>query len=289
MPEGSAGDAALSARLPVTRLRSRRGAVTLPRTSPRHRSGTARTVDPTSQLGWLPGASALVTPTDRPANRPATRGDGWWHSSRAPAPLTPTSCPKQGGPDRFPWTAPRRVIPTDSAPRPRSALRSPVRRTDCPMHHTRSRGIFQFTGKSPELSRYPQETPRHPPFMHTVAHSDAARGDSSHPVHTPPSYGAMARRIRSRGRRGTRKASARLADAGAGTRTPALTRSQLTRRRVQPVEWPGDLADQPPLRRRDHHHHLVHVARPRARRSRPPGGFFGSRGRSEGSERDASE
>jgi hypothetical protein len=58
VPEGSAGDAALSARSPVARARCRHDAVTLPRTGPRHRSGAVKTVTPASQLGWLAGAPA---------------------------------------------------------------------------------------------------------------------------------------------------------------------------------------------------------------------------------------
>ena len=72
VPGGSAGDAALSARWPVTRLRSRHGPFTLSRTSPRHRSDTVRTVNPESQLGWPPEDSALpLRTTDRRTGLPS--------------------------------------------------------------------------------------------------------------------------------------------------------------------------------------------------------------------------
>ena len=103
VPGGSAGDAALSARLPVTRPRCRHGAVTLPRTSPRHRSGTVRTSARRASWGGSP-CLGPATPSVRPANRATPRRWPWWHSSRAPASLTPT-LPKLG-PDRFPHSTP---------------------------------------------------------------------------------------------------------------------------------------------------------------------------------------
>ncbi len=71
---------------------------------------------PTSQLGWLPGASALLH-TFRPPGEPAGL-PMWnrWHSSRAPAPLTLT-LPKRGTGPVFRRTHPE-VDPTDSASGP---------------------------------------------------------------------------------------------------------------------------------------------------------------------------
>ena len=73
---------------------------TLSRTSPRHRSDTVRTVNPEEPVGVAPRGLGPATPYDRPANRPAVRRGGWWHSSRAPVPLTPRE------PARFPPESP---------------------------------------------------------------------------------------------------------------------------------------------------------------------------------------
>ena len=100
VPGGSAGDAALSARWPVTRLRSRHGtfhaAPDKSETPIRHREDR----EPDEPVGVAPRELGPATPYDRPANRPAVRRGGWWHSSRAPAPLTPRE------PGRFPSRPP---------------------------------------------------------------------------------------------------------------------------------------------------------------------------------------
>jgi hypothetical protein len=54
--------------------------------------------------------------------------------------------------------------------RSRLALRFPVRRTSWWAHSPRSRAIFEFTGLSTKLSRYPQRHAIHPPFMHSDTH-----------------------------------------------------------------------------------------------------------------------
>ena len=149
--------------------RYRHGAVTLPRTSPRQRSGTVRTEVRRASWGGSPTPRPCSHPHDRPANRPAIRRGNRWHSSRAPAPLTLT-LPKRGTGPVFRRHPPEGGL-RQTRFRSRSALRSPVRGIPCRTHHPRSRGIFEFTGFSPELSRYPQETLVHPPFMHRVAHT----------------------------------------------------------------------------------------------------------------------
>ena len=81
------------------------------------------------------------------------------------------------------------MTPTDSDTRSRLALRFPVRLHTLRTHHRRSRGNSEFTGFSPELSRYPQETAIHPPFMHSeytqLAHSRAWPSHRVHTSHTP--------------------------------------------------------------------------------------------------------
>ena len=89
VPGGSAGDAALSARWPVTRLRSRHDTfhVVPDKSETPIRLREDRELD--EPVGVAPRGLGPATPYDRPANRPAVRRGGWWHSSRAPVPLTP--------------------------------------------------------------------------------------------------------------------------------------------------------------------------------------------------------
>ena len=186
VPGGSAGDAALSARWPVTRLRSRHGtfhaAPDKSVTPIRHRED--RELD--EPVGVAPRGLGPATPYDRPANRPAVRRGGWWHSSRAPVPLTP----REPGP--FSAELTRRQLQQTRIPSPgwRCAFRY--------AGHIRGRitpgqeRILEFTGFSPKICRYPQERRVHPPFMHRNLHNGRGR-ELGAPTHRPPAWSARGR------------------------------------------------------------------------------------------------
>ena len=202
---------------------------TLPRTSPRHRSDTVRTVNPDEPVGVAPRGLGPATPSDRPANRPAVRRGGWWHSSRAPVPLTPRE------PARFPPQSPEGDSDRLGSPVPVGVALSGTGHTIRERITPGQELILNSQGSPQKFSRYPQETPRS-----STVH---AQGYAQPGAATGPAADAA--------RRG------HAVDAGARAR----------------LNGARDLAGRHPPRR-DHHHFVVHVDHPRARRSRPPGGFF---------------
>ena len=102
---------------------------------------------------------APLRPTARRTGRPPEVAR--WHSSRAPAPLTPT-LPKRGTGPVFRRTHPE-VDPTDSAPRSRSALRSPVRGTPCTDASPQVKSVLSNSQGSPQNFLV---TPRKRRFIH---------------------------------------------------------------------------------------------------------------------------
>ena len=106
VPEGSAGDAALSARLPVARLRCRHGAVTLPRTGPTHRSGTVRTSARRASWGGSPMPRPVpLRTTARRTGRPPEVARWQFVPCTGSADVDPAEAV---GPDRFPSQITRR-------------------------------------------------------------------------------------------------------------------------------------------------------------------------------------
>jgi hypothetical protein len=126
-----------------------------------------------SQLGWLRAHRPVVPPRATPGE-PDDRPSWLGGVHPAPDPLT-SALPKRGAGPFSGGRTSRRWCPPDSNPRPRSALRSPVRESACSTRHTRSRGIFVCTGFSPELPGYTQRTPRIPPRVHRFTPRDGPR------------------------------------------------------------------------------------------------------------------
>jgi hypothetical protein len=210
---------------------------TLPRTSPTHRSDTVRTSYSERQLGWPPEDSALPPrPTDRRTGPPSDVAI-WWRSSRAPIPLAPRR------PARFPPRSPE-GNPDRLGFRSRLALRFPVRGTPSRTHHRRSRPKF----------RIHRVLPRHFPLPPGIAGSSTV----------------LAQRYAQKF--GGRRASWRTGRPSVRAEGPRRAVDGGSARRLN---VPHDLVDAGPLRRpgrpRRDHHSVVHVGRPRALRSRPPG------------------
>ena len=172
VPEGSAGDAALSARSPVARPRSRHGAVTLPRTSPTHRSGTVRTSARRASWGGSPMLRPLpLRTTARRTGRPPEVAR--WHSSRAPAPLTPTTA-EAAGPDRFPSEQPESWPHRLGSPAPVGVALSGTGHT---LPHASPQVKTNF--------RIHRLLPRHSPLPPGILASSTVRAQDSHNAWRP--------------------------------------------------------------------------------------------------------
>ncbi len=94
-------------------------------------------------------ADSSLPPSSR--RSPAARSEVAVNTVRAPTPLSLREAVWAG-----PKPPPHRSV----------GVRSPERASVNTAHNPRSRGIFEFTGLSPELSRYPQDSFRRPPVAH---------------------------------------------------------------------------------------------------------------------------
>ena len=142
--------------VPGCPARCRHDVEPLPRASPGHRSGAVRTAPTLRQLGWLTLASARATPL-RPPGEPA--GHPRWLGGIRPCTVSADADLAEA------WVRTVFRPPPPEGDLRQTRLPGPGRR--CAVrygahiatpHHPRSRGISQYTGFSPELSRYAQET-----------------------------------------------------------------------------------------------------------------------------------